>query len=242
MQRILLVFLLVCSGNLVASDWKYDIAPYMWATSLKGETQLANRTVQVNEPFSKLFNYLDFGGMLWLDAYHDRFGLFFNGFYSKLSAQRDLRSLSLKLGSRLGIAAAGGSYRLFENEHFIVEPYAGARYTNAILTLSAHLGRFGISAENTEEWTDGMAGTRLMYKFNTSWRMEGGADYGAGHHSNSYNLHAMLGYQSETYFKNTRFYLGYHFLHQNFHHGQGIHYFRWDMDLYGPILGFALRF
>lgn len=242
MKRILFVFLLFCSGSISASDWKYDIAPYLWATSLKGQTQIANRTVEVNEPFSQLLKLLDFGGMLWVDAYHDKFGLFFNGVYSKISAQRDLRSLDLKLSSRLGIAAAGASYKVYENDHFIIEPYLGARYTNTIVTLAAHLGRFGITAENKEGWTDAMAGSRLIVKLNPSWLIEGVADYGAGNQSNSYNLHAVLGYQSQQYFQNTRFYLGYRFLHQNFHRGQGLRYYRWDMDLYGPILGFMVRF
>lgn len=242
MKRILLGLLLISSGSLFASDWQYDIAPYLWATSLKGETQIGNRQVEVNEPFSKLFKLLDFGGMLWVDAYHDKFGLFFNGVYSKVSAMRDLRSLELKVSSKLGIASAGASYRIFENQSFIVEPYAGARYTNTILTLAAHLGRFGLMAENKQEWTDAIGGSRFIYKFNPAWLVEGVADYGAGNNSNSYNLHAMLGYKSEKHFPNTRFYLGYRFLHQNYHHGQGINFYRWDMDLYGPILGFMARF
>lgn len=242
MKRILLL-LLACSVNPVhAAQWEADVAPYLWATSLKGQTQIGPRTVEVSAPFSKLIKLLDFGGMLWISGHRDNLGVFLNGVYSKVSGQKNIKDISIELGSKLTIAAAGVSYILMNEGQWIPEPYVGARYTKTVATLTAANNRRSISAEKTEGWTDAIVGSRLSYLINPSFTLEGAADYGLGNNSTSYNFHALIGYQSLTTLKNTRFYLGYRYLHQNFHTGQGRSYYRWDMSLYGPVLGFMVRF
>lgn len=242
MKRILLLVLVYSVNSVSAAEWEADVAPYLWATSLKGQTQIGPRTVQVSAPFSKLIKLLDFGGMLWISGHRDNLGVFFNGVYSKVSGQKNIKDISIELGSKLTLGAVGVSYILMKEGKWIPEPYAGARYTKTVATLTASNNRQSISAQQTEGWTDAIFGSRLSYLVNPSWTLEGAADYGIGNNSNSYNLHALIGYQSLTKFKNTRFYLGYRYLHQNFHTGQGRTFYRWDMSLYGPVLGFMVQF
>lgn len=239
MKRILLI-LLTCLTNIAYAEWETDIAPYLWASSLKGTQQVREFTFKVSEPFSQLIKELDFGTMLWIAVHDNNFGVFFNGVYSKVSDKLILDNIDIRTSSILTIDSAGVSYKLRSSpaDRFYFEPYAGARYT--LNNNKVSIGE--INANQKNDWTDGIFGTRVIYNFSSSFDIQGSADYGLGTHSNSYNLSALLGYQSQTHFKCARFYLGYRFLHQNFHRGEGVTFYRWNMNVFGPVLGVLFHF
>lgn len=222
-----------------ASPWNYEVAPYLWATSIAGTQQTGPYRFHVSESFTELLKHLDFGAMLYISAYRNNFGVFFNGIYSKVSDDiNSLRDLHIHMASAMTIDTAGISYRIHPNTSWVLEPYLGARYT----LNSTKLDINNLNIKQKYNWTDAVVGSRLIYTFNRAWNIEGSADYGRGTNSYSYNLSALLGYQSPTHFKNTRFYLGYRYLHQNYDHGDQRAYYLWDMNLFGPIAGFVYRF
>ena len=223
--------------SLNAASWHYEVAPYLWASSMEGEQQSGSHRFHVNESFIKLLKHLDFGAMLYTSAYRDNWGVFFNGIYSKVSDSVNLDTLSIHTSSAMTIDSAGTSHR-FNYSNGAIEPYVGARYTLNNTKISIDT----LPIKQKYNWTDAIIGTRLFYNISSAFNIEGSADYGQGGHSHSYNLSALLGYQSPTHFQNTRFYLGYRYLHQNYHHGEGKTYYLWDMNLFGPIAGFAYRF
>ncbi|MDP3269909.1 MAG: hypothetical protein Q8M40_12805 [Legionella sp.] len=229
---------LICTSQLTYAKWTVEVAPYIWASGLSGTQHTAGLKFKVSESFSELLRELDFGAMLWLAAYHDNAGIFFNGIYSKVSDKLRIDRLDIDLKSTLSIDSLGISYRLGENKEWYFEPYAGARYT--LNDNKVTINTLGINQKYN--WTDAIAGTRLNYNVTSAFNVEGAADYGQGSHSHSYNFTALLGYQSPHHFKNTRFYLGYRFLHQNYHHGTGLRYYEWNMNIHGPVAGMLFRF
>lgn len=230
------IFNLVCS--LQAYSWNYELAPYLWASSLEGTQQTGSYRFHVSESFAELLKQLDFGAMLYAAAYHNNWGIFFNGIYSKVSDDIALDDLNIRTSSVMTINNAGLSYKITPAPQWTVEPYLGARYTLNDTNIAINL----LNSKQKYNWTDAILGTRISYKVNPAFSIEGIADYGRGAHSSSYNLSALLGYQSPNHFKDTRFYLGYRFLHQNYHHGEDSTYYLWDINLLGPIAGFAYRF
>lgn len=224
-----------------SSPWVIDVSPYMWATSVKGDVSLGNRTAHISESFLDLLKILDFGGMLWLDAHNDRLGFFYNGYYSKLSTNKVALDTLVTAASQLVISSAGASYRFSgaPESPFFVEPYIGARYTATRSSVSA--SQFG-TAGLKEDWTDAIIGSRFNYTLSTASNIEGAADYGQASRSSSYNVMLLAGYQSAIHFKRTRFYLGYRYLHQNYGHGEGASLYRWKMNIFGPVAGFRVRF
>ncbi|MGQ3891109.1 hypothetical protein [Legionella sp. CNM-4043-24] len=240
MKKYLLILGLLSAGNACSSPWVFDIAPYLWATSLNGDVSRGHKNLHVSESFIDLLKYLDFGGMLWLDAHKDRVGFYFDGFYTKLSDSGEVRSTAVSAVSKMTIDSAGVTYRVYGElgVGLSIEPFIGARYTAT--NTSVDVSFFGVGLK--EHWTDALIGSRVNYSFNPAFNVEGRADYGQGDRSNSYNLSLLGGYQSPNHFKRTRFFLGYRFLHQNYGHGEGTDLYRWKMNIYGPVAGFRVRF
>ncbi|MCA0402561.1 MAG: hypothetical protein LCH30_02065 [Proteobacteria bacterium] len=222
--------------NPAKATWNFEIAPYLWASGLEGTEQTGKHRFHVSKSFSELIKHLDLGAMLYVTAYQNNFGLFFNGIYSKVSDNLNLDEFHIHTSSTISVDSAGLSYKIPLSQ-WTLEPYAGARYTFNGTKISIN----ALHINKKYNWIDGILGSRIIYKVNSSFNIEGSADYGMGSHSNSYNLTALLGYQSLKHFKNTRFYLGYRLLHQNYHTGSGRQYFLWKMNLYGPVAGFAYR-
>lgn len=240
MKKCLLVMSLVAASSAQAAPWIFDVAPYMWATSLNGDVSLGHKKIHVSDSFSKILKVLDFGGMLWLDAHKDRLGIFFDGFYSKLSTSKCYRADIIDAASEMTIDSAGATWRLYgeSGKGWSLEPYLAARYTATNSSVS--VSRFGVGLK--EHWTDAVIGTRANYTFqNPAFNVEGRADYGQGDRSNSYNLSLLAGYQSAQHFKRTRFFLGYRYLHQNYGHNESDRLYRWKMNIYGPVIGFRVR-
>lgn len=241
MKKYLAILGLLGASTAYSSPWVFDAAPYMWGTSLGGDVALGHRKIHISDSFIELLKVLDFGGMLWLDAHKDKFGLFFDGFYTKLSTTKTFRANIIDAASEMTIDSAGATYRVYGElgAGLSLEPYVAARYTATNTSISvSQLG----NGFNKQHWTDAVIGTRVNYSFNPAFNVEGRADYGQGDRSSSYNVSVLGGYQSPNYFKRTRFFLGYRYLHQNYGHGEGAQFYRWKMNLYGPVAGFRVRF
>lgn len=231
---------LLIATTLHATPWQYEVAPYVWASGLKGTIQIGHKKIHVSETFTDLLKELDVGAMLWAGAYKDNFGVFFNGFYTKVSDNQRIKEIPIASTSQLTIASVGASYRLFisaDNTHYL-EPFIGARYTDTNTTVM--IGPF--HAQQNIRWTDAIIGSRANYNITPHFNLEGSADYGQGNRSTSYNLSLIAGYQSPNYFKNTRFYAGYRILHENYRQGVDANFYQWRMNLLGPVAGFLIKF
>lgn len=248
-----------CFANPLLSNeqndrWQFTIAPYVWALGMYGRVGVGNRIAHVDQTFSDVLQKLNFAGMLWLDLHHDRFGVFLNSLYAVMSDDASQGPYSVHDKNDYGLFSGGLSYQIYRspfgsssnhNGIFIIEPYAGFRYTENQVRLTFHLPGLSITTNDDQYWTDPIIGVRLTTLFHNGWEVNLSGDLGGLNASKqySYNVIALLGYQIQSNCcMQTKLYLGYRMLDQRYLTGHGLTRFDWDMKLTGPLLGAAFSF
>lgn len=230
------------------NQWRFDVAPYLWAINMNGRVQVAPITTHIDQDFSQILKKMNIGGMLFLDAYYDKWDIYFNGMYAELTDGDHLNTISANATDRFGIFGIGAAYQVYEycfaNDIFSIEPYAGARYTRNDVTLEISHGIGRISAKNNQDWIDPLVGARLRLVLDKTWSMVLSADVGGVNTSKqySYNIMGLIGYKPQTMMKHASFYLGYRLLDQRYQTGHGLNFFDWNMKLYGPMAGVVFDF
>lgn len=233
-------------GITSASSWTVSAAPYLWAIKMNGIVQQGNAQVHISQSFIDIMKHFQGGGMLWLDAHKDKFGLFFNALYSVLEDNQSIRNIPISAHNNFGIFSAGASYELFEKSFFNdeqqwrLELFSGARFTLNRTTLKIAY----IPVASNKQWTDPIIGLRSTYEFNKQWQTIIAADVGGINQHNSYDIQGYLGYtpKKQHIFEHSIFYLGYRFLHQYLSTGYATNLYVWNMDISGPVLGMKAIF
>jgi hypothetical protein len=251
-KKFFITVILLLLAPLVHADtpWQFEVAPYLWALNMDGKTSVGPTTATINESFNDILKHLNFAGMLYATAHKDNFGLYFNGIYAVTSDSgtftTPLGGININVKNKYGIFGGGLSYiiynHLFSNQSILqFEPILGARYTlnNTKLTLN----QFSVS--KNVNWTDPVIGLKARFDFNPRWSITLMGDLGGTSTSTDYSYSAsgLIGYQPSTpSLKHVSTYLGYRLLKQKYITGSGIHYYQWNMRLFGPLLGVALHF
>lgn len=228
-------------------DWSLTITPYMWASSLKGNTVLRGIHARVDVPFSQTMKELQFGVMGAADLRVGKFGAYINGEYGKIASDKHISRLTLGVGTKNYLISGGVYYRIYETalggntvfgtpRVFAIEPTAGLRWTN--LETKVRVGSFGLS--NKESWLDPFVGTRLSYDLTDRWNFALEADvggFGVGSRL-SLNAQAAFGYRTTLLGVPTTLKAGYRILHQDYRDGG----FQWKVTQHGPIVGASMQF
>ena len=69
--------------------WTFTVAPYFWAAGISGDVGLFGLPpVEVDASFSDIFDHLDFGAMAIGEARYDRYSIFGDIIYTKISGRR----------------------------------------------------------------------------------------------------------------------------------------------------------
>lgn len=225
-------------------NWEFEIAPYLWATSLDGTVNIGRTHAQVDQSFSDIFKHLDIGGMLWAKLRYKRFGIYFNGLYAALSDNAQFRRVSIRANDQLGILGAGFSYTVYDKTfanhgQLQLEPYLGVRYTFNDTQLKLNQFTFALN----KAWYNPVLGLQTSYLFTPKWLLTLFTDVGGTNTTTdySYNISAILGFKPAS-FKSTRFDLGYRYLYQRYETGSGRNLYVWNMRLFGPVLGVTFAF
>jgi len=235
--------------------WKFTIAPYLWALSLNGSVQVRSVRAPVSESFSDIFDDLNWGAMVWLEANKGKWGAFFNTIYASLSQGASDRYISAHANVNFTLLSAGLSYELYKTclcsggcqyggSTFALVPYIGARYTSANTSLTVNTPIGGGRRSDNQHWTDPIVGARFNFDLTKAWLLTFSGDVGGTNMSSdySYNVIGLVGYKPQTMMKFTTWYLGYRLLDQKYTHGTSSNYFMWDMKLQGPMAGVAFTF
>jgi hypothetical protein len=168
--------------------------------------------------------------------------------FARLSPDNDVNGVRIKATSdlvQLGVApyyravdwtygttASGKPLRL------IVEPEAGFRFTYLRAELDVQNG--GPSVDQSESWVEPLIGARFGIDLSDHWNLtaEGNVGgFGVGSDL-AWNAQAFLGYRTSLFGVPTTLAAGYRALHQDYDHND----FKWDVTMYGPVLGAVLRF
>ncbi len=224
--------------------WQFAAAAYLWAPSLSGTVGIGELPpVEVDASFSDLLENLDFAFMAVAEARYDRFGIFSDLMYTKLSVDGEgpLGVLNASLTNELIVGTLMAEYRVIEQGKTSVDLMAGARVWGVMgdFEVTANIGTPTVGASGSDEkfWVDPMIGVKGRIQgtspfYLTGWAMIGGFGVSS---DIDWDLFGGAGYEV-----NDRFSLvaGYR--------GAGVDYesgdFKFDIIQHGPILGGVFHF
>lgn len=112
--------------------WTFAFAPYFWAAGLSGDiAQFGLPTVEVDSSFSDIFDHLDFGAMAIGEARYDRYSIFGDVMYSKISGSagtpRGIVASSVEVTSETFAGLLGVGYSIIDDDSARLDVVGGAR-------------------------------------------------------------------------------------------------------------------
>lgn len=222
-----------------ASGWSFRAAPYLWTLGLEGTMGVKGLEVDVDVPFSDIFDDLDISFMGAFEARNGPWGITFDMQYSKLSDSTyplgsQITSASFEMQQFMGNLAL--SYRVMENEGTAVDLYGGVRMNWLDAEISVAGGKGGSASRSGDEtWADAIVGLRFQTPLGGDWAFRAVGDIGAGDSDLTWQGMGILVYRlSESW--NLGF--GYRAIGVDYQDGG----FTYDVTSHGPILGAEYRF
>ena len=233
---IVLIIITAASSQIaVAEEWDWKVTPYLWASGIKGDTQVGPVSGDVDVSFSDIVDVLSGGALVHLEAHNGQHLLSTDLLYLALDADAtfprvggavnvDLDSLILE-GSYVRKQATDNGYSGFE---------VGVRYWDMDLKLApVQLD----AIKRGKDWADGFIGYRAHRKFKDNWSYTARGNIGAGGSDFSWNLE--LAFERELSSGNSLSF-GYKLLDVDYETTtQGGLPFRLDVTFHGIVLGYT---
>ncbi|MDE3820640.1 hypothetical protein [Sinorhizobium meliloti] len=221
--------------------WTFTIAPYFWMAGISGDVGMFGLPpTEIDASFSDVFDHLDFGAMVIGEARYDRYSIFTDVMYTKISGES---------GTPLGILASdvevttetfagllGVGYALIDNSSGRLDVVGGARVWSVDTEISLSGGILGgRSRSDGATWVDAVGGLRATYLITPQIYLTGWGLVGAGGADIDWDVAATIGYR---FTDRVSAVAGYRAL--------GVDYsndgFVFDAVQQGPILGLVVRF
>ncbi|TCR91751.1 hypothetical protein [Rhizobium sp. BK376] len=223
------------------SGWTFEVTPYFWAAGISGDVGHGRLPpAHVSADFGDLFDHLDFAAMITGEARYDRFSVFGDVLYTKLSystgTPRGIVANSVDVTAKSFAGLIGVGYALLDDPSGHLDIVGGARIWSVDTSLSLNGGFLGgFDGDLSKTWVDAVAGLRGNYFFTphiygTGWGLVGG-----GGAKVDWDVGAGLGYKFNDTISATA---GYRALGVNYDRDN----FLFDVVEQGPILGLTIRF
>lgn len=242
---VLTTFLAINSNSSAASDWSFEIEPYVLASSIEGDAGIGRvNGIPVDVGFDDILENLDVGAMLHFEAHHNNgWGLALDYGFMNLGADT-----TGPIGGIIDVEVHQGVF-----EALVVKrsqtPGRTLDYTFGIrwwdndidLLVDNALLPGSTSASIEEDWIDFVIGFRLKQRVNDSWYFIAQADVGGL--GADFTSSVATGFQykmSDDWFLDLR-YKATRVDYQDGTTGQS-NFFVYDTVTHGPIVGFNYRF
>ena len=238
-RSVLAGTLLLAVPAVEASEWTHEIAPYVWAVSLEGESGVGDLTVDVDKSFSDILDNLD---MAFLAAYRAR--------KDRLSIMGDLVYMDLGLEGRGPLGNFGADLDAQQlaaevdvgwNVDERLTVFAGLRYVDISADLEVRAPQQTFVADDGASWVDPVVGTLYELPLGEKWtgrlRVDVGG-FGVGSEFSWQGI-ASLKWQASPRvgvvgaFRHTDI---------DYDDGKGRDRFVYDMLISGPLLGVVFSF
>jgi opacity protein-like surface antigen len=234
-----------------SQGWTFDVAPfYLWLPALDGEVTVRGRSADVDlsvgDTLDLLFDSFKFVATGRAEARKGNALLTLDLMYMNLeqNTQTDL-GLGVTAEFKQLILEFGGGYHLGEwslsgrgRPSLSVDLLGGGRFVHLDSGLT---GENLVDVDRSQDWIDPFLGARLKLdiidRLSVSVRGDIGG-FGAGSHV-TWNMVAILAYQVS---QRVTLGAGYRILDINFSEGNGSEKFAFDVQMRGPMLGFAIHF
>jgi hypothetical protein len=225
-----------------AGGWTFAASPYFWAAGLSGNVAQFGlpTTVHIDQDFGDILKNLDFAFMAAGEARNDRFSIFGDVMYTKISTgagtPRGIIADSVDLTSESFAGLLGTGYSVVKSDKGYLDVVAATRLWDVRTEISVNGGLLGgRDVSDGETWVDGLAGIRARYNFNDKVYATGWGLVGAGQAKADWDVAAGLGYQFNDKWSAVA---GYRALGVDYSHDG----FVFDVVQQGPILGLAMHF
>ncbi len=250
-----------------ASDqWQFVAVPYVWFTSLSGNTTVRGVSAPVDASFGDIASNLNIAVMGQFEVRKGKIGAFVNPVYAALEANntagpfqiggQQIPSRDVKVSSTLFTSDVGIFYRVLElnfsggpaagGARVIAEPYIGARIWHLSTEISIPLRDRTFENSGNKTWADTIFGLRTQWDLNDRWNLAvigdvGGGPFGASDVTAQGILFA--GYRFGLFNeRDANLIAGYRALYDNFTTGSGRDRFTYDATLHGPLMGLSISF
>jgi hypothetical protein len=224
-----------------APEWRFELAPYLWAVSLDGDATVSNNTVDIDAPFLDTVDESDslIGLMGHFEAGKGKAAFFFDGAYTKVGVDDVVAGTDLETQmawGELGMAwrLAEGPIGSFSHKRWSVDALGGARFT--ALELKLDFAATG-SASGDRWWAEPFFGARGTINIAEDWvlRLRGDVGGMVGESNFSWQTAALVGWE---FGADSALFFGYRVLSQDYDSGT----FKWDVIAHGPVLGLSFEF
>ncbi|MBZ9605431.1 hypothetical protein [Phyllobacterium chamaecytisi] len=221
--------------------WTFAIAPYFWAAGMSGDAGLFGLpTVHLDMDFGDILKDLDFAAMAIAEARYDRYSLFTDILYTKISSgrgtPRGIIAGSVDVSSETFAGLIGAGYSVLQNERGNLDIVGGLRVWHASTDISFSGGILdGRGRSDGATWVDGLAGLRGKYSITDKVYLTGWGLVGGGGANVDWDVAGGIGYSFNDKISAVA---GYRAL--------GVDYsddgFVLDVVQQGPIFGVVMRF
>ena len=228
-----------------SAKWNFFIEPYLMFPNMDGKVGLGSQPdVSVNANPSDIFNHLQMGAMLNMEASHNKWAISSDFIYMKLSQDVE-PSKAISSGEVEMKQYAWELAGLYKVTPWLEAGIGG--FLNSISALAnINVNNIGggttnKNAELTKTWVDPMIIARI--KSNPSQKfvyLIRGEIGGFGIASNfAWQLQAYAGYRFSRLFQITG---GYRVIGLDYENGSGEDRFLYDMSTFGPVVRFGFNF
>jgi len=196
--------------------------------------------VHINESFGDILKDLDFAGMAIGEARNDRFSLFGDVIYAKISSDaatpRGIVAETVNLTTSTFVGTAGAGYSLLKSDKGNLDIVAAARVWSVDTDISFDGGILnGLSISDSQTWVDALGGFRAVYNITPKLYLTGWGLVGAGAADVDWDVAAGIGYHFNDRWSAV---LGYRAIGVDYQNDD----FVYNIVEQGPILGVAIHF
>lgn len=181
-------------------DWRFTVAPYLWAAGLDGSTQAGPVSADLDVSFSDIVDALEGGILLHVEGEADRWGFMGDLLYLALEEGADFGPVRVDAKVSEAILEAGAMYKINEQLRVL----GGVRYINLEVELDVQAGPLVGEINAQPDWADVFVGARWEYPLNERWgiRLRGDiGGFGLGGSSDlSWQLVGLLTYEPSARF------------------------------------------
>lgn len=198
----LAIALSTLTSPVFASDWDFEITPYLWATAQHGETGNAFIEADFDASFSDILNNLDMALLVDFEAQNDHWGIKADTVYMNVAADGDVQLSNIGPGieAALDIKETVFSGTVFFKPTAPLQLHLGARYVdlNNRLDLQSR-GPIGVTNKITlgDSWSEAIVGAKYTLPISNNLNLVGYGDIGgwSGQSDGMYQLAISLEYQ-----------------------------------------------
>ena len=216
-------------------DWEWNLAPmYLWAVSINGDQTVNGIKVDLDVPFSEIFDNLNGALTFHFEGIHkQRWGFLADLNYIVLNPEDSTPIGDIDINFTETMAELAGIYRFSSGRHTF-DGLFGLRYSSmdVELDLPGPLPK----SDKRKDWVDPYIGMRWSWKMAEKWgvRLRGDiGGFGVGSDI-TWNLVGLFDFKP---WKHVAFFGGYRALYQDYKDGSGNDKFKFDATMHGPVLG-----